>query len=82
MTNEEFQRIVLEEFKGIKEDIGAIKEDVEGLKEDVGGLKKDVEGLKKGQREIRRELGFVWDGIKKIDNRLEEQKVKISKVIS
>lgn len=96
MNNEEFQRIVIEELKGIKQNVGGLKEGQNNLEvgqqqlvERVGELEKRQENLEiglrdlgKGQREIKKELGFVWDDIKKIDNRLEEQEIKISKVVS
>ncbi|KJS49013.1 MAG: hypothetical protein VR66_10710, partial [Peptococcaceae bacterium BRH_c23] len=50
-----------------------LKEDVTLLKEDVTSLKEDVTLLKKDVGEIKTELRFVWEDIKKIDNRLTAQ---------
>lgn len=59
MTNEKFQKIVLEELSGLKKDVGelkGLKEEVIGLKEDVGelrGLKEEVIGLKEEIVELK-----------------------------
>lgn len=67
MTNEEFQKIVLQELKTLKEGQQKLEEGQQKLEE--------------GQKEIRKELNFVWEDIKRIDNRLEKQEVKIRKVL-
>lgn len=46
MTQEEFQKIVLKELCGLKDDVGGLKEDVSGLKEDVNTLKEDASALR------------------------------------
>ncbi len=74
MTNEEFQRIVLEKLSNLESDVG-------GLKTDVGSLKSDLGSLKEGQKGIRKELRFVWDDLKRIDRRLEKQESKIKQVL-
>lgn len=63
MTNEEFQKIVLEEFQK--------------LNEKVGNLDGKVDNLEQGQKEIKQELNFMWDDIKRIDNRLAKQEGQI-----
>lgn len=89
MTNEEFQRIVLRELKGLKKDVGGLEKGQQNLEEGQrnlekrqGNLEDGQKRLEKGQREIKRELSFIWDDIKKIDNRLEEQEIEIKKVSS
>ena len=74
MTNEEFQKIVLQELKTLKEGQQKLEEGQQKLEE---GQQK----LEEGQKEIRKELNFVWEDIKRIDNRLEKQEVKIRKVL-
>ena len=66
MTNEEFQKIVLEKLEKLEWDVGSLKD---------GQIK-----LEDGQREIRKELNYVWDDIKRIDSRLEKQETKIIKI--
>lgn len=66
MTNEEFQKIVLEKLEKLEWDVGSLKD---------GQIK-----LEDGQREIRKELNYVWDDIKRIDSRLEKQETKIRKI--
>ncbi|HLR35247.1 MAG TPA: hypothetical protein VK071_07985 [Tissierellales bacterium] len=55
MTQEEFQKTVLNELKGLREDVTGLKEGVGGLKGDVGGLKEDVAGLKGDVRALKEE---------------------------
>lgn len=59
MTNEEFQRTVLEELRK---------------------LNGKVDNLEKGQEDIKRDQKYMWEDIKKIDNRLEKQEIKLKKV--
>ena len=66
MTNEEFQNIVLEKLEKLEGDVGSLKD---------GQIK-----LEDGQREIRKELNYVWDDIKRIESRLEKQETKIRKI--
>ena len=66
MTNDEFQKIVLEKLEKLEWDVGSLKD---------GQIK-----LEDGQREIRKELNYVWDDIKRIDSRLEKQETKIRKI--
>ena len=66
MTNEEFQKIVLEKLEKLEWDVGSLKD---------GQIK-----LEDGQREIRKELNYVWDDIKRIESRLEKQETKIRKI--
>ena len=66
MTNEEFQKKVLEKLEKLEWDVGSLKD---------GQIK-----LEDGQREIRKELNYVWDDIKRIDSRLEKQETKIRKI--
>lgn len=63
MTNEDFQKLVLQElkelklnFNGVKSDIGELKSDVSGLKSDVGKLKSDVSGLKSDVGELKSDV--------------------------
>lgn len=76
MTQEEFQKIVLRELGGLKEDVGSLKEDVGGLKKDVNNLKEDVSGLKEDMQDVKARLQHVEQdvGILKEDvGNLKEQ---------
>ena len=66
MTNDEFQKIVLEKLEKLEWDVGSLKD---------GQIK-----LEDGQREIRKEINYVWDDIKRIESRLEKQETKIRKI--
>lgn len=60
MTNEEFQKLVLEKLTSLEN----------GQTE-----------LRMGQEEIKRELKFVWEDIKRLDNRLERQEIKVKNIL-
>ena len=91
MTNEEFQKIVLEEFQKLNEKVGnldgkvdnleqgqkSLQDDVSGLKEGQKNLEGEVKGIKKVLREIKRDQKFMWGDIKRIDNRLAKQEGQI-----
>ena len=62
-----------EDLTSLKQDVGTLKQDVGTLKQDVGTLKQDVGTLKQDVSEIKVELRFVWEDIKKLDNRLTAQ---------
>ena len=81
MTNEEFQKIVLQELKTLKEGQQKLEEGQQKLEEGQQKLEEGQQKLEEGQKEIRKELNFVWEDIKRIDNRLEKQEVKIRKVL-
>lgn len=54
MTNEEFQRLILEKLGNLEEEVSEIKEEVLEIKEEVSGIKKD-------QVEIRKSLQATVD---------------------
>ena len=82
MTNEEFQKIVLEELKGLKEEVIGTKEDVgelKGLKEEVIEIKEDVgelKGLKGEVIEIKENVGEL-KGLKEKVIELKEEIVEL-----
>ncbi len=73
MTNEEFQRIVLEKLENLETGQGRLEERQGRLDERQGRLEKEI-------KEIRREQKFMWEDIKKIDSRLDKQEEKIKAI--
>jgi len=67
MTNEEFQRIVLEELKS--------------LKEGQRSLEKGQRSLEKGQREIKKELKAITEQTADLTEFREETNVKLDTII-
>ena len=64
---------ILSELQALREGQSRQGEDLASLKKDVSSLKKDVSSLKTDVSEIKVELRFVWEDVKKIDNRLTAQ---------
>lgn len=91
MDNEKFQDLVLQQLqvltygqKELQKDVQFLQKDVLILKDGQEKLRKDVEILKSGQEKlqkdvtgIKKELGYVWDDIKKIDVRLSGQEEEL-----
>ena len=71
MTNEEFQKAVLQEFKGLKQDIGDLKQDFSTLKQDVGTLKHDVTDLKQDVSTLKHNVTDLKQDVDKIDKTLK-----------
>ena len=70
MTNEEFQRLVLQELGEIKGDIGVLKSDVGTLKENVSKLEqgqqaiiRDVRKLEEGQQAIQKDVTVLKEDV-------------------
>ncbi len=61
MTNEEFQRIVLEELRALRTDINGLKEGQKSLEEGQRSLGESQRSLEEGQRQIIKKLDAVWD---------------------
>lgn len=55
MTNEKFQKIVLEKLSGLKKDIGELR----GLKEEVIGLKEEIVELKEKTDKIDKKINAI-----------------------
>ena len=63
MDNEVFQQLVLEKLE-------ILTRGQKRLEDRVANLEAGQKKLEKGQKQIRKELRFVWDDIKKLDNRI------------
>ena len=83
---------ILNEIKGLKEDVSELKGDVTGLKEDVSelkgdvtGLKQDVSGLKDGQERIESKVDHLSSELRsnfKYTNEKLDEHRKVFGVIS
>lgn len=63
MDNEQFQSIVLEQLKTLTDGQKMLEQGQKEIRQDV--------------REIKNELEYIWDDIKKIDNRLSTQEEEV-----
>lgn len=81
MTNEEFQKIVLEELKGLREDVADLKEGQSNLEEGQLKLEQRQSKLEQGQEEIKRELRAVVEQTAVLTEFREEINIKIDKII-
>ncbi|MDN5303081.1 MAG: hypothetical protein PWQ60_2595 [Thermoanaerobacteraceae bacterium] len=77
---EEILKKILEKVDGIENSVTELKEGQKRLEERQAKLEEGQKRLEErqvkleeGQKEIRKELKFIWDDIKKIDNRLIAQ---------
>ncbi|SHJ99584.1 hypothetical protein [Paramaledivibacter caminithermalis] len=71
---------ILNELKTIKSDISDLKtgqskleKGMTNLEKGQAKLEKSVANLEKGQQEIKKEISFMWEDIKRLDNRLTKQ---------
>jgi chromosome segregation ATPase len=74
LTNEEFQRVVLEKLTSLDTDINDVKSDINGMKSDINGVKSDINTVKStiqklevGQEHLRKELHDVKSSVIKIE---------------
>lgn len=85
-SNEEFQKIVLEELKGLREGQNELNTKVGSLDTKVGILESSVASLEKGQQEIKRQLDaiteqttdlseFRTETIEKLDTIIDENEI-------
>ena len=61
MTNEEFQKIVLEELRSLKEGQRALETRLANVEEGQKGLESRFINLEEGQREIKKELKGITE---------------------
>ncbi|MDQ2087421.1 hypothetical protein RBH29_13395 [Herbivorax sp. ANBcel31] len=80
MKNEEFQKLVLEQLSGLKDDVTGLKDDVTGLKDDVTRLKGDVTGLKTRQDEIYHVVKAIEHSNQVGKAELDKHEFRIAKV--
>ncbi|MCL6479478.1 MAG: hypothetical protein K6T65_13915 [Peptococcaceae bacterium] len=66
MNSEKFQELVLQQLQSLAETQTRFESALNQQGQDIASIKKDI-------KDIKSELGYVWDDIKKIDNRLTAQ---------
>lgn len=81
MTNEEFQRIVLEELKSLKEGQRSLEEGQRSLEEGQRSLEKGQRSLEEGQREIKKELKAITEQTADLTEFREETNAKLDTII-
>ena len=81
MSNEEFQRIVLEELRGLKEGQGSFSKELRGLKEEQRGFSEELRGLKEEQIEMRKEIKAITEQTAILTEFREESNAKLDKII-
>lgn len=81
MTNEEFQRIVLEQLQTLNTSVSDLKEGQISLEKGMTKLEARQANVEKGQESILTQLRYVWEDIKRIDDRLagHEQELALLK---
>ena len=93
--SENFEKLMLQEFKKVnnkldniekdvselKEDVAVLKEDVSGLKEDVSGLKEDVTGLKEDVSGLKEDVTGLKNRMDKLEYKMDISNANISSVL-
>jgi len=77
---EEVLKQILNKLESLEQGQQEIRADVADLKAGQAKLEAGQKKLEQGQREIRKELKFIWEDIKKIDNRLTIQEQETLKL--
>ena len=69
MTNEEFQEYVIEELKGLRQDVSGIKQDINRIEQKVDNLELKVDGLEQ-------KVDGLEQSVIRIENKLDDMEVK------
>lgn len=94
MTNEEFQKAVLQELKainsrfdGIDQRFDGIDQRFDGLDQRIGGLENTIEELKEGQRKLEARQNEIYQVVRAIEHsnqvgksELDSQNIRLAKV--
>lgn len=85
MVQEDFQKLVLEQFEKInsslsslKDDVSVLKTDVASLKDDVAVLKTDVAGLKDDMLEVKADISSLRDDVSVLQTDMTSVKTDVS----
>lgn len=70
---EQMLKQILDELKGIKENQIQTNQRLDKLEKGQTTLEIGQTKLEQGQQEIKRELRYMWDDIKRLDSRLAKQ---------
>lgn len=72
MTQEEFQKIVLKELWGIKEDVSSLKEDVNSLKEDMRDVKTRLQNVEHDVSSLREDVSGLKEDVNLLKGQVTE----------
>lgn len=72
MTEAEFQRLVLQELRGIKTQINGTNEEISGIKGEISGIKGEVSGIKGEINSIKTQMNYMNNEIIAIKVRQDE----------
>ena len=82
--SENFEKIMLQEFKkvndkldNIEQDVAILKEDVAGLKQDVAILKEDVSGLKQDVAVLKQDVSGLKQDVSELKDRMDRLEYKM-----
>ena len=82
--SENFEKIMLQEFKkvndkldNIEPDVAILKEDVAGLKQDVAILKEDVSGLKQDVAVLKQDVSGLKQDVSELKDRMDRLEYKM-----
>ena len=89
--SEDFEKLMLQEFKKVnnkldnieqdvtelKQDVAVLKDDVSGLKEDVAILKDDVSGLKEDVAILKDDVSGLKEDVTGLKNRMDRLEYKM-----
>lgn len=81
MTNEEFQTLVLQELKSIKEDISGLKEGQKNLEQGQKNLEQGQKSLEEGQNRIEKKLDAVYEQTAVLTEFRTEANMKLDNII-
>ena len=81
MTNEEFQKLVLEKFENLETGQKNLETSVKGLKTSVKGLETSIKDLELGQNEIRKDIGAIAEQTADLTEFREEVKDKLDTLV-
>jgi uncharacterized coiled-coil protein SlyX len=73
MDNEKFQELVLQQLKSLTEGQSRLEDRMSRLEATQQKQGHDILTIKKDVKELKSEVRYVWDDIKKLDTRLTAQ---------
>lgn len=87
MSNEEFQKTVLERLSGIQTDISGMKSDIKELQSDVSGMKSDIKelqsdvsGMKSDIKGLQTDVSGLKSDVMELRTDVKELKEKVNAI--
>ena len=81
---EELMRQVLSELKDLKTGMDSrfdkVDSKLEKVESRLDNIESDVKLLKKDTKEIKHNINYIWEDIKRMDDRLVDQEKKVEKL--